>query len=223
MTKTTFKVAKRSELKPRRLRREGKLPANVYISHKDSIALELSPLEFKKLFQEVGETGLIYLQVDGETKAIPALIDQVDHDSVSGNVQHVVFRAVDLKEKIRANIPVEVVGEFDVPEAVLITIQDSVEVEALPTDFPEKFILDLSLLKAVGDRFTLANLDYNHDEVVLVIGEDEKPEDVLLISVQEQAAEEVEEVIESEGEETLEPELVGEKKAEESATEDAKE
>lgn len=210
MTKTTFKVNKRSKRKAKQLRRDGLLPANVYIPHKDSIALELNPHQFQKLLKEVGETGLIYLTIEGETKAVPVLIDEVDHNSVSGDMSHVVFRAVNLKEKITAHIPVEIVGEFKVDEAVLITVQDSVEVEALPTDFPEKFVLDVSQLKVVGDNFTLADLDFNHDEVSLVVNEDEDPAQVVLISVQQQAEEEPEEV----SEEMVEPEVVGEKKEE---------
>jgi len=50
MTKITFKVDKRSNKKAKQLRREGRLPANVYIPKKDSIALELDPIDFAKLW-----------------------------------------------------------------------------------------------------------------------------------------------------------------------------
>jgi len=206
MTQTTFKVAKRSDKKAKQLRRQGVLPANVYIPKKESIALEISPINFAKLYKEVGETGLIYLDVDGETKAIPALIDQVDMDYLGTSFEHVVFRGVNLKEKIAANVPVEVIGEFDVAEAVLITVQDEVEVEALPADLPEKFVFDVSKLKAIGDSFTLADLDFDKEKVELVLPEDEDPSERVLVSVQAQAEEEIEEV----AEELAEPELVGE-------------
>jgi large subunit ribosomal protein L25 len=206
MTKITFKVAKRSDKKAKQLRREGKLPANVYIPKKESISLEIDPLLFSKLYDEVGETGLIYLNVEGESQAIPALIDQVDMDYLGNSFEHVVFRGVNLKEKITAHVPVEVIGEFDVPEAVLITVQDEVEVEALPANLPEKFVFDVSGLKAIGDAFTLADLDYDKEKVELVLTEDEDPSERMLISVQAQKEEEVEEV----SEELVEPELVGE-------------
>lgn len=205
MTKTIFKVVKRSEKKAKQLRRQGVLPANVYIPKKDSIALEISPINFAKLYKEAGETGLIYLDIEGETKAIPALIDQVDMNYLGTSFEHVVFRGVNLKEKITANVPVEIVGEFDVPEAVLITVQDEVEVEALPADLPEKFVFDVSQLKAIGDAFTLANLDFDKEKVQLVLPEDEDPSERVLVSVQAQEEEEVVEV----SEELLEPELVG--------------
>jgi large subunit ribosomal protein L25 len=206
MTKTTFKVAKRSNKKAKQLRREGLLPANVYIPKKESIALEIDPHSFAKLYDEVGETGLIYLNIDQEEKAVPALIDQVDMDYLGSTFEHVVFRGVNLKEKITANVPVEIIGEFDVPEAALITVQDEVEVEALPADLPEKFIFDVSQLKAVGDAFTLADLNFDKSKVKLVLSEEEDPSERVLVSVQAQQEEEPEEVTE----ELVEPEVIGE-------------
>lgn len=218
MTKTTFKVSKRSTTKAKQLRRQGILPANVYIPKKISISLELDPLKFSKLYNEVGETGLIYLDIAGEAKTIPVLIDQVDMDYLGSNFEHVVFRGVNLKEKITANVPVEVIGEFDVPEAVLITVQDEVEVEALPADLPEKFVFDVSTLKAVGDAFTLADLVYDKEKVEVVLPEDEALSERVLVSVQARE-EEVEEIVE----ELVEPELVGEKEDLEKTQESEKE
>ncbi len=149
---------------------------------------------------------MVYLNIEGETKSIPALIDQVAKDYLGSSFEHVVFRAVDLKEKITAKIPVEIIGEFDVPDAVLITVQDEVEIEALPTDFPEKFVFDVSTLKAVGDVFSLADLVYDKEKVELVLAEEENPSERVLISVQAQAEEEIEEV----SEELVEPEVIGE-------------
>ena len=207
MTKTTFKVAKRSNVKAKKLRRQGILPANVYIPKKESIALEIDPYAFAKLYEEVGETGLVYLHIDQEEQAVPALIDRVDMDYLGNSFEHVVFRGVNLKEKITAKVPVEIVGEFDVPEAVLITVQDEVEVEALPADLPEKFVFDVSQLKAIGDTFTLADLKFDNTKVELVLSEDEDPSERVLISVQAQQEEEPEAVVE----ELVEPEVIGEK------------
>lgn len=213
MTQTNFNANKRSAKKAKQLRRLGLLPANVYIPKKDSIALEINPVAFTKLYQEVGETGLVYLSIEGESKAIPALIDQVTKDYLGSNFEHVVFRGVDLKEKITAKIPVEVVGEFDVLDAVLITVQDEVEIEALPTDFPEKFVFDASNLKEIGDSFSLADLVYDKEKIQLVLAEDEDPSERVLVSVQAQAEEEVEEV----SEELVEPEVIGEAERSEKA------
>ena len=218
MEKITFAVSKRADQKPKSLRREGSIPANMYQSGKDSLALACATNAFKKLYEEVGDTGLVYLKIDGVEKEMPVLIDEVQYD-YKGQVLHVVFRKVNLKEKIKAEIPVELTGEFDIDNAVVVLVQDAVEVEALPTDLPEGFNIDQSILKEIGQTITLADLDFDREKVTLVLDEDVQPEDVTLVSVQEKREEEPEEVI---AEEPAEPERVGEKAEEASATEETK-
>ena len=140
MTQVNFNVKIRDiKIKGKKIRRDGFLPANIYGAGEPSQAIQIDPKKFTKLYEEAGETGLVYLQVDDKKTKVPALIDDVQEDVLGGELLHVVFKQVDLKDKITAEIPVVVVGEFDVKEAVLITVKDTIEVEALPTDFPENF------------------------------------------------------------------------------------
>jgi large subunit ribosomal protein L25 len=204
MTKITFNIDKRSDKKNKAIRRQGKLPANFYQAGEDSVALEVDLQKFNKLYQEAGDTNLVYLTIDGDKKTHPSMIDDVQYDHL-GNVIHVIFRGVKLTEKITANIPVELVGEFDVDNSDLVLVKDEVEVEALPTDFPESFVIDQSKFTSVEDSVTLADLEFDQEKVTLVLGEDENPEEITVVAVQEQREEEVEEA----PEEMAEPELVG--------------
>ena len=215
MTKIKFNIDKRSDKKNKQIRREGRIPANVYQAGEDSISLEVNTVKFEKLYNEAGDTSLVYLTVEGIKNALPVMIDEVQYDHM-GQPIHVVFRKVKLTEKISTNVPVELVGEFDVENAVLVLVKDEVEVEALPTDFPENFTIDQSKLTQVGDSITLADLEYDKDKVALVLSEDENPEEITVVSVQEQREEEPEETPE---EELAEPELVGEEGKEEAAEE----
>lgn len=217
MEKVIFSVEKRAAMKPRQLRVSGKLPANMYQSGKESVALQCGAQAFTKLYDQVGDTGLVYLSLAGE-KELPVLIDEVQYN-YEGRVIHVVFRKVNLKEKIKAEIPVELVGEFAVDGAVLVLVKDSVEVEALPTDLPEKFEIDQSKLTEIGQVITLADLHFDQSKVELVLAEGEMPESVTLVSVQEQREEEVEEPVSTE---VVEPERVGEKPEEAETASDTK-
>lgn len=219
MEKTTFKVSKKQNKKNKQLRREGLIPANMYQAGKESLALELNNLAFLKLTRNLSENALVYLQVEGEKGEYPVLIDDVQYDVYGKNLLHVVFRKVNLSEKINAYIPVELIGELNVDNGVLVLVKDSVEVEALPTDLPEKFVLDQSKFVAIGDQFTMAELDYDVSKVTLVLTEEEKAEEVVVALVQEKA-EEVEEEVSTE---LVEPELVGEKKEESESGEEVKE
>jgi large subunit ribosomal protein L25 len=215
MTQLKFNIDKRSDKKTKQIRREGRIPANVYQAGEDSIALEVNTLQFNKLYQEAGDTTLVYLTVEGDKKALPVMIDEVQYDNM-GKPLHVVFRKVKLTEKITTHVPVELIGEFAVPNSVLVMVKDEVEVEALPTDFPENFEIDQSKFTQVGDSITLADLEYDKAKVTLVLGEDENPEEITVVAVQEQREEEPEE---APAEEVAEPELVGGEKKEEASTE----
>lgn len=197
MTETRFKVQARAQLKLKQLRKQGVLPANVY-GQGGSQALQVALKDFERLYQEVGETGLIYLQIDEQKKALPVLIDEIQVDPVKNSFLHVAFKQVDLKDKIKADVPVELVGEFAVPEAVLVTVRDSVEVEALPTDLPEKFEINVEELTEVGQSVTLAGLKYDQSKVDLVVGEEGLEAPVVLVQEQREEEPEPEPVVEVE-------------------------
>lgn len=208
MEKIKFTVANKQNKKNNQLRREGLIPANMYQAGKESVALEINDLAFTKLTRNLNENAILYLQIGENKKELPVLIDEVQYDAFGKNILHVVFRKIDLSEKINADVSIELVGEFDVEDGVLVLAKDSVEIEALPTDVPEKFEIDQSQLKAIGDKITLDSLVFDSSKISLVLGEEEKPEDIALVLVQEKA----EEVAEEEAtEELVEPELVGEK------------
>jgi large subunit ribosomal protein L25 len=198
MTQTTFPAQKREAKKPKQLRREGQVPANIF-GGGDSLAIQVDATGFAKLFEQVGETGLVYLDVAGEKKQYPILIEEVQTNPVSGELLHVSLKQVNLTEKISAEVPVETIGEFDVPSGVLMVVKDQIEVEALPADFPEKFEINVSTLTEVGQMITYANLNYDKTKITLILGEEGEEEPIAL--VQEQRAEEVEEEPAAESEE----------------------
>lgn len=208
MEKIKFTVSKKQNKKNNQLRREGLVPANMYQAGKESISLELDNGAFTKLTRNLNENAILYLQIGDEKKELPVLIDEVQYDSFGKNILHVVFRKINLSEKIRADVSIELVGEFEVDDGVLVIAKDSIEIEALPTDVPANFEIDQSQLKAIGDKITLDSIKFDASKITLILVEDEKPEDVALLLVQEKAEEVVEEEV---SEELAEPELVGEK------------
>lgn len=161
MQKHVLTVEKREVFgkKLKALRREGILPANIYGKNVASVAVQLPLKSFIETYKEAGETGLIELHLDKDTK--PALIHSVQLDYVKNIPVHADFYQVNLKEKVTTMVPVVLVGE---PTAVkenlgtLLHMVSEVEVEALPTDLPEKFEIDIAHLAAVDDQVTVADL-----------------------------------------------------------------
>ena len=191
--KTVFHVTARSaDQKTKQLRNQGKIPANVYGLKKDSEAVTLDRTGFIHLYDEVGDTGLIYVKI-GDTKEQPVLIDEVALDSVTADPIHVAFKRVNLKVAVQAAVPIELIGENDIHDTIVTQVKQDVEVEALPADLPEKFEVDISTLTEVGQMVTLADLSFDTSKVTLVLGEDVDPASetvVVLQAVQEEVVEE---------------------------------
>lgn len=143
----------------RMLRKQQKLPANVYGQKEEPIAITLDRKEFVDVYKNAGETSVIYLHID--KKEIPTLIVDSDIDPVRNSILHIDFQQVNLKQAVEASVPFEFVGESDAVKShngVLLTLLDEVTVKALPTDIPNSIVIDLSTLVAVGDSITVSDL-----------------------------------------------------------------
>jgi len=158
--------------KVKQLRRKSLIPANVYGKKTKSLAIAVSGEEFKKLYKEVGETGLIELQIKaGESK--PVLVHNIQFEPVYGQVLHIDFLQVDLKEKVTAKVPIEVLGESPAEKQGLGTVVlqlDEIEVEALPADLPEKFGLDVACLTEVDQAIYVKDLKVDEKKVKIIDG-----------------------------------------------------
>ncbi len=195
--KTIFHVKHRDLVgkKVGQLRQEGSLPANIYGLGLDSETVAVDYAGFTKLYESEGDTGLVYLVVEGSKKEIPVLIDQVDYHPVSNAATHVVFRRVNLLEKITAEVPVELVGENEVPDATVLMVRDALEVSALPADLPDNFEVDISGLKEFGDSITIGDLSYDKSKIEIVLEGELDLESPLVILQEVKEEEEPEEEV----------------------------
>lgn len=147
--------------KVKNLRKQGILPANIYGKNIKSLSVQLPVKDFDSVFEEIGETGLLELAVVGEDKIRPVLIHNVQLDPVSSQLIHADFFQVDLKEKVTTMVPLEIVGEalaVKDKKGVLLHTLNEVEVEALPTDLPEKIEVDVSALSEVDQEAKVGEL-----------------------------------------------------------------
>jgi len=200
--------------KVKHLRSKGVIPGNIYGADVTSQAVSFDELAFRDVFKEAGETHIVNLTVDGEKSVRPTLIYQVQQDPISRQLLHVDFRQVNLKEKITAVIPLELMGESEAEDkgAVILTLKNELEVEALPTDLPETLEVDISKLKEVGNVLTVADIKVDADKVKILLESDEvlvkaeEPKEEEVVEPEPEAVEEgAEEVVaEEEGKEVKE-------------------
>lgn len=143
----------------RRLRREGKIPANIFGRGRDSRAVEVEAVALKHMLAKHAGTRIIRLTLDGAEEAV--LIRHIQHEPRSGAIQHVDFLHVDMREKIRAKVPVHLTGEAPAVKlhgGVLLHVSDTIEVECLPNDLPERLELDVSSLENLDDTLYVRDL-----------------------------------------------------------------
>ncbi|MBI4099397.1 50S ribosomal protein L25 [Candidatus Microgenomates bacterium] len=145
--------------KVKKIRKEGLLPASLYGKDVKSATLSVKMVDFMKVYAKAGETGLVELKYGKETT--PTLIANVQIHPVSRSPLHVEFHAVNLTEKIKANVPVELLGESPAVAnnvGILLQTINEVEVEALPADLPEKLTVDATKLAEIDQQVTVAEL-----------------------------------------------------------------
>jgi large subunit ribosomal protein L25 len=172
------------------LRHQGKIPANIYGNKIKSVSVQIEWATFAKLYSQIGETTLLELSVSGEPKSRHALISQLQRHPVTGKVLHIDFHQVALTEKVTATIPLEYLGEAPAVKeqgGILVHVISDLKVEALPTELPDKFTVDLSKLKAIGDSLTLKDLGIDRAKFNMSLDDDST-----IVTIQAPKEEEVE-------------------------------
>ncbi|MBI2613925.1 MAG: 50S ribosomal protein L25 [Candidatus Levybacteria bacterium] len=145
--------------KVKKLRKEGFLPANIYGKGVKSLSLQVPYKEFEKVYKEAGVTGIVDVEVDGTVR--PSLIHNVQQDYYNHQLLHADFFQVNLKEKVTTMVKIVAIGE---PKAVseklglLLQPLAEVEIEALPTDLPDKIEVNVEPLAELDAQITVGEI-----------------------------------------------------------------
>jgi large subunit ribosomal protein L25 len=154
MEKVVLKAEKRDVVgkQVNAMRRAGKLPAVIYGRHTEPLVIALDAHRASLVLGKLSSSSLVTIDLDGTE--YPALIREKQRDFIKNRLLHVDFLAVSLTESLRATVSVNLVGvsaavkDFN---AVLVKNLESLEVECLPTDLPERIDVDISALARPGD------------------------------------------------------------------------
>lgn len=160
MTKQTIEAQIRTVKgkKVKKLRAEGFVPATLYGAGIDSITIQLNNKEIEALFEEVGESSLVDIKI--EKDVYPVLLRNPQYNIMDESLMHIDCYKVNLKEKITATVPIELIGEAPGVKLgnSLIEVSNELEIEALPADLPEKFEIDVSGLEEVDAMITAGDI-----------------------------------------------------------------
>jgi large subunit ribosomal protein L25 len=156
-----------------KLRRAGVLPANIY-GHAGSHAVQVETLAFQRMLKDMAINEVIDIKVKGERSTRPAIIQRVQRHPVTSQMLHADLYQVSLREKMRADVPVVLVGESEAVKTfngILLQPVDSLQVEALPLDLPDKIEVDVSRLQELETSIHVRDLPEVEKVTILTDGD----------------------------------------------------
>lgn len=194
----------------RRLRSEGWIPGVIYRDGAEARPVSLPKHEFEQMLRHhTSEHVMIQIQLEGKEKSV--LLKEVQHDPMTGGVEHVDLQEVAMDKKLHVAVPVELVGEAEGVKnqgGVLDHLLHEVEISCFPADIPESINVDVSGLK-LGDMLVVKDIKVDASKITILMDADVGVASVSLPKV-------VEEPVAEAGVATPdEPEVLREKKTEE--------
>jgi large subunit ribosomal protein L25 len=136
----------------RRLRRAGYVPGVLYGGgEREALSFKVGTRELRQVLQE----GSAVLDVSiGDGAPRPVIVKEQQYHPVRGEVLHLDLLQVRLDEKIQSTVAVELIGVDEAPGVkeggVLEHVTRELNIEALPTDLPERIQVDVSGMEIQG-------------------------------------------------------------------------
>jgi len=195
----TLQATKREILgkKTRFLRRQGIIPTHLFGHNLESLSLQCDTAKLQRIIAQAGTTRLIALKIDGDKHPRSVFIREIQKDDINGQLLHVDFYQVRKKEKIKADIPLVLVGEapaMKVRGRSLMQTLNSLSIECLPDKLPPQVEVDLSLLEEVEQVIHVRDITLSPD-ITLITDPAQ-----LIVKVSEVVVEKEEVVAEAEAE-----------------------
>jgi large subunit ribosomal protein L25 len=150
--------------KLKKLRKENKIPANIYGQNFASTAIFVSQKDFINIYHRVQKTGIIYLKLD--TKEIPVIISQIQLHPINHQILHIDFRKVDLKQKLITEVPIKIINQSPAVEqkgGYLLVNKEKLQIEAFPQSIPSEILIDISSLIELNQEIKVNQIKINGD------------------------------------------------------------
>ena len=155
-----------------KIRQNEQLPAAIFQKGKETENITIDDLEFQMLYQKAGMTSVIDLDIDGAIR--PAIIKEIQRHPFKNQIYHVGFQGINMDEKIKIEVPVELLNRDEIRKqpSVLNQQLDTIEVLVLPSNIPDSFSIDVQNMD-YDDSFTVKDLVGDNKDVEVLIDLDE--------------------------------------------------
>jgi len=145
----------RGKNEARRTRAAGKIPAVLYGAFQDPVSVAVDPKELTKILRSSSGLNTIFDLAIAGGETTPVMVVDRQADPIKGYLLHADLKRIDLTKRIRVTVPVTVTGEpygVKVQGGQLEIISRAVEVECLPDEIPEGFVLSVAELQIGQSR-----------------------------------------------------------------------
>jgi large subunit ribosomal protein L25 len=152
------------------LRRDGKTPGNVFGHRLESRAVEADTAVLTQLLRGMTRNAIINLSVEGEATPRTVVIRGITRDPLSEKLLHIDFYQVSMTEKMRAEVPLVLVGTSDAVATlggVLLQMLESISIDALPADIPAHFEVDVSAITQLEGSIHVKDLGIDTSRLTL--------------------------------------------------------
>lgn len=179
----------------RRLRHAKKLPAIVYGTGKDPVAITLLQKDIQhELPNEEFYSQVLSLNIDGSAEDV--LIRDIQHHPYKQEVMHMDFIRIDAKVAVHVFSQLHFINEEVSPgvkteDGVVNHVITEVEVECLPKNIPQFIEVDLSEMH-VGDILHLTDLKLPEGVELLALKQGDEHDTAVVGMHQRKAVEEIE-------------------------------
>jgi len=134
----------------RRVRVAGKIPAVLYGSGHNAVAVEVDPKQISRiLFSESGHNTIFDVEVSGQPAAKAMIVDW-QREPIKDQLIHIDLKRIALDKALRVKVRVKLLGipvGVKAAGGILDHVMRQVEIECLPADIPSHIDVDVSDLE----------------------------------------------------------------------------
>ncbi|MGB6743486.1 MAG: 50S ribosomal protein L25 [Terracidiphilus sp.] len=197
----------------RRVRVAGKIPAVLYGSGHDPVAIEVEPKQISRiLFSETGHNTIFDVEIAGQASAKAMIVDW-QREPIKDQLIHIDLKRIALDKVLRLRVRVKLLGTpigVKAEGGILDQVMREVDVECLPADIPSHIDVDVTGL-AMHGVLRISDLPHS-DKIKFLNAEDATVAHV--ISIREEVAPAADAVAAEATAATTEPEVAKKGKTE---------
>jgi len=178
--------------KVRFLRRQDITPTHLFGHGIESLSLQCNTAELQHIIARAGRTRLINLKIEADKHPRSVFIREIQKDAIKGKLLHVDFYQIRKSEKMKADIPIVLVGEAPAMKQkgrMLTQALTNLSIECLPDKLPPQIEVDLSPLEEIEQALFVKDIPLSPDIAVTT------DPDQMVVKVSEVRVLEVEEVV----------------------------